>query len=96
MFGLYSAFKHMGEQKKAAKLAAVGHGSSKKTWIYDYFGDELGNVFVRELDRPGGKKGKLDRVSKGAYPIVQKVADEPVKIATMHAFLKGQPEVKKL
>jgi hypothetical protein len=70
----------------------------RNNWLYRYFGTELGNVFGHELLTDGARaKSKLKkRASEGLYPLVHKIADEPVRIASISKFLRESPEVRAL
>lgn len=67
----------------------------RNNWLFRYFGDELGNTFRRELDDVVAPS-KRRRLGEGFYPIVHKVADEPVRVASIGAYLRRSPEVKAL
>lgn len=60
-------------------------------WLRKNFADELGNVFGNVLE-DNGKGSKL--LKQGLYPIVHRVADEPVRVAGLYAFMRTSPEVK--
>lgn len=70
----------------------------RNNWLYRYFGTELGNVFGHELLTDGARaKSKLSkRMHQGLYPAVHKIADEPVRVASIAKFLRESPEVKAL
>lgn len=61
-------------------------------WMHRHFSNELGNVFKHSLEEQGLKS----RAAQGLYPIVHKVADEPVRVAAIYAGLRHSPEVKAL
>jgi hypothetical protein len=60
-------------------------------WQRQFFSDELGSVFSNVLD-DNGKGSKLLR--QGFYPVVHRVADEPVRVAALYQFMRNAPEVK--
>lgn len=81
-------------------MAAITHAFGKRAadavtrkpdWLRQNFSDELGNVFGNVLD-DNGKGSK--RVKQGLYPIVHRVADEPVRVAALYQFMRRSPEVK--
>jgi hypothetical protein len=81
-------------------MAAITHAFGKRAadavtrkpdWLRQNFSDELGNVFGNVLD-DNGKGSKL--VKQGLYPIVHRVADEPVRVAALYQFMRRSPEVK--
>jgi hypothetical protein len=81
-------------------MAAITHAFGQRAadavkrppdWQRQFFGDELGNVFGNVLD-DNGKGSKL--IKQGLYPIVHRVADEPVRVAALYQFMRRSPEVK--
>lgn len=75
----------------AAKFAAQAHPTFAPHWARQYFGNELGNVFGNVLN-----DGKNSKLKQGLYPIVHRVADQPVRVAALSQFMRKAPEVKAL
>jgi len=84
---------------EAALTRAFGAHAAKAVarpanWRNKHFADELGNTFgnVLEADQRAGKFKKL--YQQGAYPLVHRIADKPVREAALSSFLRKSPEVK--
>lgn len=85
-------------------IAAIEHAFGKRAadavkrppdWLRQNFSDELGNVFGNVLDDGKTTRSKAGKALKqGLYPIVHRVADEPVRVAALYQFMRRSPEVK--
>jgi hypothetical protein len=81
-------------------IAAITHAFGQRAadavkrppdWVRQNFSDEMGNVFGNVLD-DNGKGSK--RLKQGFYPIVHRVADQPVRVAALYQFMRRAPEVR--
>ena len=75
---------------------AIMHATPFKRnhWMFRHFGTELNNVFGHELLNAGG--GRISAIKSGFYPLVHKVADEPIRMAAISAYLMRDPAVRAL
>lgn len=87
---VYDAVKFSKGRKEAHASLKASVPFESRHWMHKYFGNELGNVFSHELEAQGLKS----KAAQGLYPIVHKVADEPVRVAAIYAALRHSPEVK--
>lgn len=78
--------------------AAVQHSPD---WIKAHFKDEinegLGHAVLGQddLTKAGEVAGKTRQALRsGLYPIVHRVADQPVRVASLYQFMRTSPEVK--
>lgn len=91
---LWDAYRLTKGEAAAAESMMRATPFKRNNWLYQNFGDELGNVFGQVLsDTPGVMPRKL---AQGLYPLVHKTSDEPVRIAAIAAHLRRSPEVKRL
>jgi hypothetical protein len=79
---------------KAAIEGWRSSGAHVRPWQHELFGTEIGNVFGRDL--LGNTIGKGARIRQGFYPLVHKLADEPVRIAALSAFMRNDARVSAL
>lgn len=68
-------------------------------WVDKYFKNEIGNTFGHALDMASagekGVRGHLEGAAKsGFYPLVHRVADQPVRVASLYQFMRRAPEVR--
>lgn len=88
------------EMIDALKKGEDFNPASGRGWMYQYFGNELGNTFgygtglYGAMDDQARAASKRQRVRAGMYPLVSRYADMPVREATLLSYLKRQPEVK--
>lgn len=96
--GLYHAVKFLKGDRAAAKIAAVSGKAHEQAWIYKHFADELGDSLGHEVDalQGGITKTAKRRLKSGFYPVVHRLADEPVRLAGILTYLKSDPAVEAL
>jgi hypothetical protein len=69
-------------------------------WIDKFFKNEIGNTYghalgMAESGAGAGVKGKAaGAVRSGVYPFVHRVADQPVRVASLYNFVRRAPEVR--
>lgn len=85
--------------------AAFGDRAAKAvtrppSWINKHFKSEIGNTFgnaqdLASYESKAGIAGKLKSAAQsGFYPIVHRVADQPVRVASLYNYVRRSPEVK--
>lgn len=93
LWGLYHGFR-------------VSHGIEKATadWfdtrtksglLRKYFGPSMANVYGHDELEAAAAGGKLSRFKSGAYPLVHKLADIPVRAGAVLSYLRRDPLVMK-
>jgi hypothetical protein len=92
---VWSAMRHTVGADKATSDFLRAHPFKSDSWLYRFYSDELSNVFGHELMEVGST-GLKKHLSRGLYPLVNKFADEPVRVASLESFMRRQPEVKAL
>lgn len=80
--------------EKAAIQTFRESGAHVRPWQYDLFSNEIGNTYGRDI--LGNPIGRGARVKQGFYPIVHKLADEPVRVAALTAFMRKDARVSAL
>lgn len=95
---LYDAVRLTHGDKVALESMKSAMPFKRNNWLYQNFGNELGNVFGHELLTAGArsKSALKKRLSEGLYPLVHQIADEPVRVASISKYLRGDAEVKRL
>lgn len=104
------ALSRFGRDTEAAKLSALApktFGYHKDAWLYQHFGDILGNTFGLELSasqglfKAVGDKNRTaiktivgEKAKRGLYGVVSRYADEPIRVGAVFDYLKKSPEVK--
>lgn len=101
--GFVDAVRYTKGEKAALRMVKeTGQLPDKTHFLTKHFGGEMANTFGGSMQN---QIGKMDEVSQSGlskayqhslYPIVHKVADVPVRAASISAFLRGEPVVKDL
>lgn len=67
-------------------------------WVDKFFKNEIGNTYGHALGMSEGGSGVKGRASaavkSGLYPLVHRVADQPVRVASLYNFVRRSPEVR--
>lgn len=94
---LYDAVRFAKGERTAMDSFRAALPFKNDHWLYRYFGDELGDVFGRELLEDASLKDRAGKVAtSGFYPIVHKLADSPVRVASIMAFMRKHPDVQRI
>lgn len=94
---LYDAIRFSKGEAEAMETFRAALPFKRDHWLYRYFGDELGDVFGRQILDEADTKGRLGKAAaRGLYPVVHKLADQPVRVASIIAFLRKHPEIKRI
>lgn len=92
--GLWHAMRIVHGDAKAGEALMHATPFKRNHWMFRHFGTELNNVFGHELlDKNGGR---ISAVKSGFYPLVHKLADEPIRMAAISAYLRRDPGVQAL
>jgi hypothetical protein len=85
-------------KRRAKEVFDEAHSFRKNDLIYREFGDVIGDVFGQEIMAGAvGARTKAGRIARrGVYGIVHAVADQPVRVASLHRYLRSSPEVRAL
>jgi hypothetical protein len=85
-------------KRRAKEAFDEAHSFRKNDLIYREFGDVIGDVFGQEIMAGAvGARTKAGRIARrGLYGIVHAVADQPVRVASLHRYLRESPEVRAL
>lgn len=101
--GFVDAVRFTRGEKAALKMLKETGKLPEQSLMKRYFGDELGNTFgTATLGSDALEKGQLGRdpVSKlykhSFYPLVHTLADVPVRVASITAFLRGDTRIQQL
>lgn len=92
-FGLYHATKILHGARKAGEDFMKSMPGSNSHWFWRHFAPELSNVFGADALNT---TGKLRLAKSGFYPLVHKLADEPIRAASIVNAVHASPEVRAL
>lgn len=92
-WGLWNAMKITHGAHAAGDAVMKATPFKAQHWMFKHFSTELNNVFGHELLDASGRTG-VRALKSGFYPLVHKMADEPIRMAAISAYLKRAPEIK--
>lgn len=94
---LYDAIRFSKGEAEAIETFRAAMPFKRDHWLYRYFADELGDVFGRQILDDASTKTKAGKVfASGLYPVVHKLADQPVRVASIFAYLRKHPEIQRV
>lgn len=94
-WGLWNAMKIAHGAEKAGHAVMQATPFKRQHWMFRHFSTELNNVFGHELlDQSTGRTAAVRALKGGFYPLVHKMADEPIRMAAISSYLKRAPEMK--